>query len=465
MERPTSPSQVFLEQLQSGVLKDLFTTGTSTFNVHQHGREGEDGRDSRSPRKSRTPRLLRASVVHRSEGCPPHGDPLLGHPRESLGSRQGRGLAVMGRSLDLSPRLPAHSADCPLLVEGSAAYDTDSTALQRRLCIFSAVKPSNVEAEKTKFFMSNFTYNPQFEYSHRLPPTVQDRYSDASDTFLTQAVRILEQALQKYGSYERFERATGGNLVSKKRIRNHVKKYMEKEGCLGEIAVHLTEDLLSRASMTVVNSRPTLTINVSMAREYWLEGMLRHEIGTHYLRGMNNSQQPWSSGVGRRRYELKHYNPTEEGLASLHSVLFRKDPTLWRAALLYYTVYQASRLSFSRLFQDLGRFVQDPHTRWDYCIRAKRGQTDTALPGCFSKDQVYLDGVVRLLRYREHVDFQLLMALGKVSYEDVDRLRDLAFMEHVRIPHFLQDRARYHAQLCRIMEVNQLTDGELRKLI
>ena len=41
----------------------------------------------------------------------------------------------------------------------------------------------------------------------------------------------------------------------------------------------MTDDLLSRASMTVVNSRPTLTINISTAREHWLEGMLRHEIG------------------------------------------------------------------------------------------------------------------------------------------------------------------------------------------
>lgn len=62
-------------------------------------------------------------------------------------------------------------------------------------------------------------------------------------------------------------------------------------------------------------------------------------------------------------------------------MLFRKDPTLWRAALLYYTVYQAGRMSFSQLFHSLGRFVQDPNTRWDYCVRAKRGQTDTAQPG------------------------------------------------------------------------------------
>uniref|UniRef100_H3C953 Microtubule associated tyrosine carboxypeptidase 2 n=1 Tax=Tetraodon nigroviridis TaxID=99883 RepID=H3C953_TETNG len=233
-----------------------------------------------------------------------------------------------------------------------------------------------------------------------------------------------------------------------------------------QVLVQVTDDLLSRASMTVVNSRPTLTINASTAREHWLEGMLRHEIGTHYFRGMNNCQQPWGRSQARRRLSLKPPNPTEEGLASLHSVLLRKDPLLWRAALLYYTVHQASLVSFSQLFSSLGRFVQDPHTRWDYCVRAKRGQSDTAHRlSCFSKDQVYLDGLLRILRHRDSIDFPLLVALGKVSFDDVERLRHLARLEKVRIPHFMQDQARYAQQLARIMAANQLTDEELRSII
>ncbi|XP_036897036.1 uncharacterized protein KIAA0895 homolog isoform X2 [Sturnira hondurensis] len=275
----------------------------------------------------------------------------------------------------------------------------------------------------------------------------------------------MELTLQKYGSYEKFEQATGGSLLSKPRIWSHVRKYMMKEGCMGEIVVHLTEDLLSRASMTVVNGCPTLTINVSTAREHWLEGMLRHEIGTHYFRGINNLQQPWNSWTGRRKHELKPNNPTEEGLASIHSVLFRKDPFLWRAALLYYTVYQAGRMSFCELFEDIGKFVKDPNTRWDYCVRAKRGWTDTSQPGCFSKDQVYLDGILRILRHRRTINFPLLTALGKVSYEDVDRLKGLAVTENMRVPHFLQDQGRYLEHLEKIMEVNELTDQELRELI
>lgn len=45
------------------------------------------------------------------------------------------------------------------------------------------------------------------------------------------------------------------------------------------MVVELTENLLSQAVMMVENSRPTLAINLSGARQFWLEGMLRHEIG------------------------------------------------------------------------------------------------------------------------------------------------------------------------------------------
>lgn len=45
----------------------------------------------------------------------------------------------------------------------------------------------------------------------------------------------MEHALQRYGSYEKFEKATGGNLLTESRILDIVKKYMEREGCLGEV--------------------------------------------------------------------------------------------------------------------------------------------------------------------------------------------------------------------------------------
>ena len=48
---------------------------------------------------------------------------------------------------------------------------------------------------------------------------------------------------------------------------------------------------------------------------------------------------------------------------------------------------------------------------------SKHQKVNTILvpPGCFSKDQVYLDGILQILRYRETIDFHLLTTLGKVS--------------------------------------------------
>ncbi|CAI5782043.1 Uncharacterized protein PODLI_1B029038 [Podarcis lilfordi] len=338
-------------------------------------------------------------------------------------------------------------------------------AKRKSPCLLVALRPVNVDKEREKFFGACYAYNPQFEYAEPVPEAVLEKYKEASGQFISQAIGIIDAVLEKYSTYENFEASNGGKLLSKCQIWSIVRKYMQKEGCSGEVVVQLTEDLLSQAVMMVENSRPTLAINLSGARQNWLEGMLRHEIGTHYIRRVNNAHQPWHSSEGRQHYGLKPANPTEEGLASLHSVLFRKQPFLWRAALLYYTVYRASHMSFCELFHDLERYVQDPGVRWEYCVRAKRGQTDTSEPGCFSKDQVYLDGILRILRHRQTINFQLLAALGKVSYEDVSNLQKYGVLEKARIPHFMQDLERYMQQLNHIVTTNCLNDEELEQLL
>ncbi|KAJ0054749.1 hypothetical protein NL108_001217 [Boleophthalmus pectinirostris] len=478
-DKAVSPSQVYLDKFPADVLKDLLTLRSTSYNVLLQAEDGEKKSPKRSPHRRRKSvkqslSISKKKTVSRKsqEGSKAIQSNYIFSSSTSSLPRPGKSsMSIVGSTFGLVPRsLHLRKAYIPSLTSTKLPYLNKPVKLEegessRRFCILAAIKPTNVEQEKAKFFKSDFTYNPQFEYSNPLPPLLLAKHGTASDRFLAQAVHIMEVALQRYGSYERFEQVTGGSLLSKSRIWTSVKKYMEKEGCVGEIVVQVTDDLLSRASMTVVNSRPTLTINTATAREHWLEGMLRHEIGTHYFRGLNNVHQPWSTNSGRRRHNLRPLNPTEEGLASIHSVLYRRDPTLWRAALLYYTVYQASSMSFCQLFHCLGRFLQDPHTRWDYCVRAKRGQRDTELPGCFSKDQVYLDGILKILRYRDKIDFPLLMSLGKVSFEDVDRLKPLAQMDNIRIPHFMQDQSQYQEQLTKIMAVNQLTDEELRTLI
>ncbi|XP_066569977.1 microtubule-associated tyrosine carboxypeptidase [Amia ocellicauda] len=353
----------------------------------------------------------------------------------------------------------------PHIARGGATPLAASPSGPRGTCLLVALRPINIDRERDTFFRSDFQYDPQFEYTEPQPTSVLEKYCEGSGQFLSQAVRIMQCVLRKYGSYESFEVATGGSILPKSRVWASVRKYLQKERCVGEVVVRLSEELLSQAVMMVESCRPTLTINLAGARQHWLEGMLRHEIGTHYIRGVNNGRQPWHSAAGRKQFGLKPANPTEEGLASLHSVLFRKNPFLWRAALLYFTVYHAGHMSFSQLFHSIGQFVQDPAVRWEYCVRAKRGQTDTSRPGCFSKDQVYLDGVLRILRHRRNIDFKMLASLGKVSYEDVEHLRKFAVLERTRIPHFMEDQERYLQQLDHIITINELDDEELRQLI
>ena len=66
--------------------------------------------------------------------------------------------------------------------------------------------------------------------------------------------------------------------------------------------------------------------------------------GTHYIRAWNNKLQKWGKTKTRQELSLEPANPTEEGLASIHSILFRKDPCLWRGALLYYTIYKVTHI-------------------------------------------------------------------------------------------------------------------------
>lgn len=80
----------------------------------------------------------------------------------------------------------------------------------------------------------------------------------------------------------------------------------------------------------------------------------------------------------------------------------------------------AKQLSFVDLFNCLEKFIDGPQLRWKYCLRVKRGMTDTGKKGGLYKDSVYLQGAVKILMRRKSLDFHKLMC-GKVSLEDYGR--------------------------------------------
>lgn len=47
----------------------------------------------------------------------------------------------------------------------------------------------------------------------------------------------MECVLRKFGTYENFEEVTGGSVLPKSRVWATVRKYLQKEGCVGEVCV------------------------------------------------------------------------------------------------------------------------------------------------------------------------------------------------------------------------------------
>uniref|UniRef100_A0A8C5RA19 Uncharacterized protein n=1 Tax=Leptobrachium leishanense TaxID=445787 RepID=A0A8C5RA19_9ANUR len=223
---------------------------------------------------------------------------------------------------------PGHVPHPPSATKGKVSHATKPTTKQEAPEVkvsphINSVRPSNLREEKMKFFQSQFTYNPQFQYSTPDPPSVPLEYRTASGEFLNLAIAIIEKTLNRYGSYERFQDNAGGRPLQEHEIAKAVQRHLQKEGCSGEMKVCITKDALCIASMAIVNGRGKLTINASTARERWLEGTLCHEIGTHYYRSMNNMKQPWWQE--REKYGMRPVNPTEEGFATLNTVLLRDD--------------------------------------------------------------------------------------------------------------------------------------------
>ena len=84
--------------------------------------------------------------------------------------------------------------------------------------IFKACRALNVAEEKQKFMQNPESYNPQFRYGWSTDdsfpqserPNCLKNFSQPSDTHLPNAIRILEQCVSEYGSYQAYEQRFGG---------------------------------------------------------------------------------------------------------------------------------------------------------------------------------------------------------------------------------------------------------------
>lgn len=195
MEKPVRPSQVYVEHSSSRVLKKPQAI-SSVFTQNRKEKEGKTCKNS-SYRQFKKGQHIVSTSTHQDVR------PLLirsGHQgygeisQSQLFHSPVNNITILGKPVGLSPH-PGSQLNkasqprlrLPQLAKGSK----DGENSKKKLCIFTAIKPSNVESEKAKFFKSDFRYDPQFEYSNPAPLHILEKHNKASDHFLTQVTVYL----------------------------------------------------------------------------------------------------------------------------------------------------------------------------------------------------------------------------------------------------------------------------------
>lgn len=319
------------------------------------------------------------------------------------------------------------------------------------------IRPTNLEQEKQKFLFDP-NYNPQFEYAERIDAQKLLRHGDVSEEYITAAVRILDTVLAQYGGESNYLTSEKGEKLNREQSVAVIQDFLRQNRLEDMIHLSFSRHYSARTSLKRIGTNFVLQLRTPVEyREKSLQGMLHHEIGTHFFRWMNEMEQPWfqyRSDFGLHR----DYLVTEEGLAVLNNKLAQDRPYLWSQALNYFLVYEGARSSFAELNRKLKKYVDDPQRRWAYCFKVKRGVEDTATDLVFSKSQIYFQGAILVLRWLVKNDYEVdQLYLGKVSLSDLPTAQKKATHSPV-LPAFLHSRQFFVEKINEIIDINKLGD-------
>jgi len=346
----------------------------------------------------------------------------------------------------------------------------------------SSLCPLNLEEEKQRFLtlglLPRFQLKEGKESVENMMQTKR-KFQIRFDLF-NEAARILETVKQKYGDGDRYLHCAYGEPIRCPDASEIIYEYLQENAIDDNLQVLWSNDISCSGRMTWHG--PALKKNRPEERKYtlWLKNstenaflrekgitcLADHEIGTHYFRMCNDGLQPWFASRDKfgikslRSYQLLR---TEEGLATINTVLNARVKYLWYPALLYFSACMASEMTFKELFDHLAHYIRNDEQRWKHVMRIKRGlQNPNDLGGC-GKDQCYFEGAIDILRQLDTIDFRLLMA-GKICLEDLPRVRRMARQDCIKIPLFMRDMQRYRRLLKQIAQLNGIpTDGDKRE--
>jgi len=282
------------------------------------------------------------------------------------------------------------------------------------MILLSSLIPSNFNEEKAKC-MADETYNPQFLYHQKIDKKSLDFYGMPEEKTTKLAEKILNKAY--FGRNELDLEAMGGDTCSQQQVKNTTLSFLKLHQLEKRFEIVFSSSYISKASINKDTIKFRLPINY---RRESLISAIYHEVGTHAIRRINYEKQPWFKK--KQQYHFSSYLETEEGLATIHSLLAKSYPLAHKTAMLYLASHLAQTSSFAHTYQKLGKYIQSKERRWLLTFRQKRGLENTSLPGGFTKDILYFGGLIKVFAYLSKHDYNpTTLYFGKMSFEDAEQ--------------------------------------------
>jgi hypothetical protein len=301
------------------------------------------------------------------------------------------------------------------------------------------ITPINLQQEKEKFFADQ-TYNPQFRYAGEVDQEKLRQYGFPQLDTLEVAQHILDKAY--FNRTEKDLVKLDGPQVGQREVTKKTIAFLTMHGLEERYSIAWSATYVSRASIDATVLRLKSTAEY---RKENLLGMLYHEIGTHALRRVNYEQQPWFKR--KKKFGFADYLRTEEGLAGLHSLLPKTNKLAYTYAIRYVAVQQAQKGSFAELWQFLAKYIDDPETRWMVTVKEKRGLANSSLPGGYTKDIVYFEGILKCWEWLNSHEYDLApLYFGKLALEDASKAVELNPNFEPHLPSFYSLSPEQYAQ-------------------
>jgi hypothetical protein len=298
--------------------------------------------------------------------------------------------------------------------------------------------PLNLLQEKEKFF-ADPTYNPQFKYIRQFEPRELIQWGVPIEELFIHSTEMLAKYPTPISS---------GEPINREYIENVIHEFNQKYKLEHPLQTHFSENQVSRCRIS--NSDIYFQLPIRFTAEKFAD-LCRHELETHAFRRLNHEKN-----FPGRPIEEENFRRTEEGLAGLHSFLFRENKIIHRSYRSYYAIYLAQNSSFAEVFAKLLELRISPQLAWSITVRCKRGFEDTSLPGAFTKDICYLEGAVKIWQWLQtHSQEIEKLYIGRLNLAEIDLLADEVDLSQILLPTFFADRDNYLYNMNKIATVNE----------